>query len=80
MLSMSAIIKGNKRTTSYDQVSGDIAGTYLWRKDVTDKIAGTTLIISDSLPRMVPIEKKWSQFGNQKSLGLLGYMPTTTTF
>ena len=41
---MSAIIEGNKRTKSYDLASGDIAGTYLWSKEVTDKVAGLTLI------------------------------------
>ena len=63
---MSAIIEGNKRTTSYDLASGDIAGNHLWSNEGTTRIAGTTLITKNG--------SEWSQWETQKSLGLLGYI------
>ena len=58
---MSAIIEGIKRTTLYDLASVDIAGTYLWSKEVTDKMAETTLLTKNGpkcydnyVPSVVP--------------------------
>ena len=75
---MSEILDGNKRTTSYDLASGDTRVPTCGAKRSLTRLLGQLLLGNSItkngplvivLPRMVPN----SQWGNQKSLGLLGY-------